>query len=90
MSNGTDSAEPLEASKRQRTNGTSHQNGNGATNGSSPEEVALAHARAATLYIPFLSPENVLPPKMPTHEEMEQFLLGLRKKALVEEYFGES
>ena len=46
-------------------------------------------ARAATAFIPFLAPEDLLPPKMPTREEMESVLLALRKKALVEEYFGE-
>jgi pre-mRNA-splicing factor ISY1 len=54
-------------------------------NGDSP---AAAHARAAAAYIPFLTPEMLMPPKMPTTEEMEKVLLDLRKKALVEEYFG--
>jgi len=49
---------------------------------------ALAHARAAATYIPFLSVDSLLPPKMPTKEEMEGVLLDLRKRALVEEYFG--
>jgi len=49
---------------------------------------ALAHARAAAAYIPFLSVESLLPPKLPTKEEMEGVLLELRKRALVEEYFG--
>ncbi|KAI0282098.1 Isy1-like splicing factor [Russula aff. rugulosa BPL654] len=49
---------------------------------------ALAHARAAAAYIPFLSVESLLPPKMPTKEEMESVLLELRKRALVNEYFG--
>lgn len=49
---------------------------------------ALAHARAAAAYIPFLTVESLLPPKMPTKEEMEGVLLELRKRALVEEYFG--
>ncbi|KAI0298356.1 Isy1-like splicing family-domain-containing protein [Multifurca ochricompacta] len=31
----------------------------------------LTHARAAAAYIPFLSAESLLPPKMPTREEME-------------------
>lgn len=46
------------------------------------------HAQAAASYIPFLQTENLLPPKMPTREEMEAVLLRLRKQALVEEYFG--
>ncbi|GLB39547.1 putative pre-mrna-splicing factor isy1 [Lyophyllum shimeji] len=50
---------------------------------------AYAHAAAAASYIPFLQTEHLLPPKMPTRQEMETVLLGLRKKALVEEYFGE-
>lgn len=49
---------------------------------------ALAHAHAAAAYIPFLSVESLLPPKMPTREEMEGVLLELRKRMLVEEYFG--
>lgn len=49
---------------------------------------ALAHARSAAAYIPFLSVESLLPPKMPTKEEMEGVLLELRKRMLVEEYFG--
>jgi len=49
---------------------------------------AFAHARAAAAYIPFLSVETLLPPKMPTKGEMEGVLLELRKRALVDEYFG--
>ncbi|KAG6854570.1 hypothetical protein C0991_004906 [Blastosporella zonata] len=52
-------------------------------------EAARAHAAAAASYIPFLSTENLLPPTLPTRQEMETVLLALRKKALVEEYFGE-
>ena len=48
-----------------------------------------AHAQAAALYIPFLRPEDLLPPTMPTREEMDEVILALRKKALVEEYFGD-
>lgn len=50
----------------------------------------LKHAQAAASYIPFLETECLLPPKMPTRDEMESVLLDLRKKVLVEEYFGES
>jgi pre-mRNA-splicing factor ISY1 len=53
-------------------------------------EQMLAHARSAASYIPFLSPAYLLPPTLPTHAETESVLLALRKKALVEEYFGES
>lgn len=49
---------------------------------------AYLHAQAAASYIPFLTTESLLPPKMPTRQEMEQVLLALRKEALVEEYFG--
>ncbi|KAI0948113.1 hypothetical protein AcW1_009710 [Taiwanofungus camphoratus] len=52
----------------------------------STQDVALAYARATAAYIPFLSPENLLPPKLSTREEMEAYLLS---KALVEEYFGD-
>jgi len=52
------------------------------------EDPQMVHARAAAAFIPFLSPENLLAPTLPTREEMESVLLGLRKKALVEEYFG--
>lgn len=51
-------------------------------------EPQMEHARAAAAFITFLTPENLLPPKLPTREEMEHVLLNLRKKALVEEYFG--
>ena len=79
--------ESLDLSKRPKTDGT-------ATNGAvkdagSPEDMTLMHARATAMYIPFLSAEQLVPPKLPTREEMEQFLLDLRKRALVEEYFGE-
>ncbi|KAH9947494.1 pre-mRNA-splicing factor ISY1 [Amylocystis lapponica] len=55
----------------------------------SSESTMLAYARATAAQISFLSPENLVPPKMPTREEMEEFLLSLRKRALVEEYFGD-
>ncbi|KZS88152.1 Isy1-like splicing factor [Sistotremastrum niveocremeum HHB9708] len=53
------------------------------------QDPAFQSAVAIASYIPFLSPEELLPPKLPTREEMEQVLLELRKRALVEEYFGE-
>jgi pre-mRNA-splicing factor ISY1 len=56
---------------------------------SSEAEQALLYARAAASRIPFLSPELLLPPKLPTHQEMEAALLMLRKKALLDEYFGD-
>ncbi|SJL13180.1 related to Pre-mRNA-splicing factor ISY1 [Armillaria ostoyae] len=50
---------------------------------------AYASAHAAASYIPFLTAENLMPPKMPTRTEMDAVLLDLRKKVLVEEYFGD-
>ena len=52
------------------------------------EEAMVTHAKRTAAYIPILSAEVLLPPKLPTREEMEAYLLELRKKALVEEYFG--
>jgi pre-mRNA-splicing factor ISY1 len=40
--------------------------------------------------IPFLTPEHISPPKLPTKQEMDQVLLGLRKQALLQEYIGEA
>ncbi|KAG6380414.1 Isy1-like splicing factor [Boletus reticuloceps] len=48
-----------------------------------------AHAQLAASHISFLSTEDLLPPKMPTREEMEGVLLQLQKEALVNEYFGD-
>lgn len=48
-----------------------------------------AHASAAATYLGFLSTEDLMPPALPSREEMEGVLLALRKQALVEEYFGE-
>ena len=45
-------------------------------------------ARAAAAFISFLTAEDLAPPKLPTREEMENVLLGLRKRALMSEYFG--
>ena len=59
------------------------------SDGAASDEAMLAHAKRTAAYIPILSPENLMPPKLPTREEMETFLLELRKKALVEEYFGD-
>lgn len=53
------------------------------------DDVALRSAKAAAAFIPFLSPEELLPPKLPTKTEMENVLLGLRKQALLDEYFDE-
>ncbi|EIW78160.1 Isy1-domain-containing protein [Coniophora puteana RWD-64-598 SS2] len=53
-----------------------------------PADATAAALAAAVAYIPFLSPGDLTHPHMPTREEHEQTLLALRKKALVEEYFG--
>ena len=58
-------------------------------NGQAGLYLAVVHAKAAAAYIPFLQEEMLMPPKMPTHEEMENVILDLRKRALVEEYFGD-
>lgn len=47
------------------------------------------NAQLVASFIPFLSPEDLSPPKLPTTEQMEEVLLGLRKRALLEEYFGD-
>ncbi|KAH9932892.1 pre-mRNA-splicing factor ISY1 [Fomitopsis serialis] len=75
-----------EPAKRARTDGQAQEGADASA--VDPREAAAAFARATAAFIPFLSQEELLPPKMPTREEMETFLLGLRKKALVEEYFG--
>ena len=54
-----------------------------------PEDMALRSAQAAAAFIPFLSPEELLPPKLPNKSEMEGMLLELRKKALLNEYFDD-
>ena len=56
---------------------------------SASDDVTQAHAQAAAAYITFLNPRALMPPKMPTREEMQDVLLQLRKKALVQEYFGD-
>jgi len=53
-------------------------------------DTARIHAQAAAAYIQFLDVEHLLPPKLPTHDEMEGVLLALRKKALLEEYLGDA
>jgi pre-mRNA-splicing factor ISY1 len=41
-------------------------------------------------HIPFLTPEHLQPPKMPTKEELDSVLLDLRKQVLLEEYLGDT
>ncbi|KAJ3515950.1 hypothetical protein NLJ89_g1444 [Agrocybe chaxingu] len=60
------------------------------TDASSDADVTRIHAQAAAAYISFLEVDHLLPPKLPSHAEMESILLALRKKALVEEYFGDA
>lgn len=55
----------------------------------SDADTARRHAQMAASHIDFLDTEHLLPPSLPTHQEMENVLLNLRKKALVEEYFGD-
>lgn len=41
-------------------------------------------------HIPFLTPEHLQPPKMPTKEELDGVLLSLRKQVLLQEYLGDT
>ncbi|KAH9836186.1 pre-mRNA-splicing factor ISY1 [Rhodofomes roseus] len=75
-----------EHAKRARTD--SEAQGGADASAVNQREAAMAFAHATAAFVPFLSTEELLPPKMPSREEMETFLLDLRKKALVEEYFG--
>lgn len=79
---------PEEAPKRPKKDDSTPSTQPAAGLDANEDSPTVAHARAAAAYIPFLTPEMLMPPKMPTSEEMEQVLLDLRKKALVEEYFG--
>jgi len=47
-------------------------------------------AKAVAAFIPFLEAHDIVPPKLPTREEMNEVLLKLRKEALLSEYFGGS
>jgi len=80
-----DMSSPDENVKRSKTEPSV---GNTATS-VAESDLTYMHAQAAASYISFLNTEHLLPPKMPSRAEMEAILLGLRKKALVEEYFGE-
>lgn len=83
-----DDAIPADPSKRQKTNGTAVPNGDQPPS-TATADTMLQSARAAAAFIPFLSPDELMPPKLPSPEEIEGVLLGLRKQALVQEYFGE-
>ena len=76
-----------DASKRTKADSSAQTNG--AALQTDTSNIALRNATAAAAYIPFLTPEDLLPPKIPTKEEIEGNLLALRKRALVEEYFGQ-
>jgi pre-mRNA-splicing factor ISY1 len=82
-------SDSLPSSKRLHVSDQTNGNGTTPATTASAEATALLHARTTAAYIPFLSAEDLVPPKMPSQKEMEAFLLGLRKKALMEEYFGE-
>ncbi|PFH48333.1 hypothetical protein AMATHDRAFT_76785 [Amanita thiersii Skay4041] len=72
--------------KRTKTDGTMTTSAPPAVSDKDP---AFAHAQAAAAQISFLQVGHLLPPKLPTREEMESILLDLRKTALVAEYFGD-
>jgi len=77
------------SSKRSKTPAQMTEGSNNTPSGAEViSEPQMEHARAAAAFITFLTPENLLPPTLPTREEMERVLLNLRKQALVEEYFG--
>lgn len=57
---------------------------------SSEADIVMAHAQAAAAQIPFLDVQHLLSPKLPSHEELEAILLDVRKRMLVEEYFGDT
>ncbi|KAK7017409.1 Isy1-like splicing factor [Favolaschia claudopus] len=50
---------------------------------------SLSDLQIAASYIPFLTAEMLLSPKLPNRTDWEASLLALRKKALVAEYFGD-
>jgi len=84
---GKENVSSVEEIKKSKT--TSN-DGDAVTRQFATADLARTNAQAATFYIPFLNVEHLLPPKLPSHEEMENILLTLRKAALVEEYFGDS
>ncbi|KAM5533139.1 hypothetical protein V8D89_013187 [Ganoderma adspersum] len=78
-------ASSSEVSKRAKTDGVPP---SADASNLASDEAMLTHAKRTAAYIPILSAEVLLPPKLPTREEMEAYLLELRKRALMEEYFG--
>ncbi|KAL1748056.1 Isy1-like splicing factor [Schizophyllum fasciatum] len=85
----TDMSSAEDDTKRSKTGAGAVATAPAAAFAASPSDPTYQHAQAAASYIPFLATENLLPPKLPTHADMEELLLDLRKKALVEEYFGQ-
>ncbi|KAG8808220.1 NineTeen Complex (NTC) component [Serendipita sp. 399] len=67
------------AANRKDENGDQVMDDQEATNGDS-----------ATSFIPFLTPEQLAPPKLPTKQEMDTILLELRKRTLLQEYLGDA
>lgn len=85
----TENETSTELAKRAKSDGTAVNGSEKSSTDSNTDDAVMRGAQAAAALIPFLSAEDLLPPKLPTKDEMEKVLLDLRKKALVEEYFGE-
>jgi len=83
-----ESVSNVEEIKKSKKSTSSSGGGGGGT--PAPADITRTNAQAAAFYIPFLDVEHLLPPKLPSHDDMENILLTLRKNALVEEYFGDS
>jgi len=56
---------------------------------SQTQDPQRAAADLLVSYAPFFSPEELMQPKLPTRSEMEGVLLELRKRAVLDEYFGD-
>ncbi|KAH7908540.1 Isy1-like splicing factor [Hygrophoropsis aurantiaca] len=84
----TDASTPADATKRSKSDTHSSKKDTTGESIGIPQ-AQIQHAQTASAYISFLSPEDLLPPKLPTRQEMEAILLNLRKQALVQEYFGD-
>ncbi|KAL4063309.1 Isy1-like splicing factor [Scleroderma citrinum] len=80
----------LSVSKRSKTD--NNDNNNSVQSPSHGLQAHIAqlhtHAQIAASFIPFLTPEALMPPTLPTKADMEEVLLRLRKEALVQEFFG--
>jgi pre-mRNA-splicing factor ISY1 len=53
------------------------------------KDASLEATPSSATFIPFLDPAALQPPKLPSREDMEGVVLELRKRALVDEYFGD-